>query len=602
MNVFFRIIGFVSALVWTLTGSARSVGEHYTKEEYRIAMRDGIRLYTAVYSPREADHAPILIFRTPYGCWPYGPEAFPEGFEKDYYRAYLDRGYILVLQDVRGRYMSEGEFVNVRPVAGAVADELTDSYDTVDWLVRNIPGNNGCVGFAGCSYPGFYALMGGLCGHPAVKAVSPQAPVTDWFMGDDVHHNGVLMLTDSYAFIPSMSRAEPHQPAVRMPAKKAPPRGPDEYAFFLGCGTLDSLTRLLEPTPFWNEMAAHPDYNAWWQARDTRRACRDVGPAVLVVGGTFDAEDCFGAWRLYEALRRQSPRTECYLAVGPWAHGAWLGEGRRLGVFDFGEEASGRYYMEHFELPFFERYLRGAATGLPAVSVFSSGDDRWHSFDCWPPRRADSVTLYLGAGGRLDTLASSLCSSSCYVSDPAHPVPYHTPSGPRRVKEYMVADQRFTDGRSDVLVFQTEPLAGDWTLAGPVEVKLRVAISTTDADFAVRLSDVFPDDERGGYRMLVRGDVMRGRYRRSFSDPEPFIPGAADEVSFVMSDIAHTFRAGHRLMVQVQSSWFPLAERSPQQFVDLWHCRASDFVPCRVEVFLGGDAPSSVTVRRLGAE
>ncbi len=580
-----------------------------TKTEHRIAMRDGVRLHTTVYAPRSAEPAPILIFRTPYGCAPYGPRRFPSSLEEGYLRTYLDRGYILVLQDVRGRYMSEGEFVNVRPAAGKGAvDETTDSYDTVEWLVCHVPHNNGRVGFAGSSYPGFYALMGALCGHPAVRAVSPQAPVVDWFMGDDTHHNGVLMLTDSYRFIPGMSRPGKHTPAERMPSRGQPtcPEGMTEYEFFLRIATLDSLSRMLPPTPFWEEMAAHPDYDAWWQARDVRQRCRDIRPAVLIVGGTYDAEDCYGTWNLYRTIRSQSPATTCRLVIGPWSHGAWRSGDGRLGPFDFGVEASGRYYVEHFELPFFEHWLRGreeVRDSLPsdseAVRVYVPGRNEWQGFDRWPPAASREVTLYLHEGGALDTLRpTARRSRSSYRSDPNDPVPYMEPLGRKRDKRYMVADQRFTDGRRDVLTFVSEPLAEELTLAGPVEVTLNATLSTTDADFVVRLSDQFPEgDSLPGYRMLVRGDVMRGRYRHSFSRPEPFRPGRVEEVRFTMPDAVHTFRAGHRIVVQVQSSWFPLAERSPQQFVNPWTCRPEEFLPCEVTLLHERGRASSVTLR-----
>ena len=510
------------------------------------------------------------------------------------------------MQDVRGRYMSEGDFEHVRPAGSGETDETTDSYDTVDWLVRHIPHNNGRVGFAGCSYPGFYAMMGGLCGHPAVKAVSPQAPVTDWFMGDDVHHNGVLMLTDSYRFLSGMNTPPGRVPAAKMPSMSRQTQ-PDERTFFLEHTALAELTGLLKPNPFWEEMSAHPDYDAWWQERDLRRACYNVQPAVLIVGGTFDAEDCFGAWNLYRALNRQSPSTPCHLVVGPWAHGAWRNGGRTLGAFDFGSDASWEYYMEHFEVPFFDHYLRDGNTDeaapLPAAAVFSSGDNRWHTFGRFLPREARKLTLYLAGGGILDTRRpTAKTSASTYVSDPSDPVPYCEVSGLRRPKEYMVADQRFLSGRSDVLTFVSEPLEEDMTLVGPVDADLEVTLSTTDADFVVKLIDLFPeDDPLPGYRMLVRGDIMRGRYRRSFSRPEAFTPGVPARVPFRMTDIAHTFRAGHRIMVQVQSTWFPLAERNPQQFVDVWNCRASDFVPCRISLLHQRGNASSVTVWRLEA-
>lgn len=592
---------FLAGLFLVHAACAQPVGDLYAKTEYRIPMRDGVELYTAVYSPLKPVDAPILILRTPYGCGPYGEGRFPAGLEEGYLRSYVDRGYILVMQDVRGRYMSGGEYVNIRPAGQGETDETTDSYDTVDFLVQNVEGHNGRVGFTGCSYPGFYAMMGGLSAHPAVKAVSPQAPVTDWFMGDDTHHNGVLMLGDAFSFIPRMSFSQLHVPSETMPAASRIARPDDLYEFYLGCGTLDSLSRLLGDVPFWTEMAAHPVYDAWWQARDLRRACYNIRPAVLVVGGTFDAEDCFGAWNLFKAIRRQSPATECRLVIGPWSHGAWLSGDGRLGDFDFGEEAGWEFYVENFELPFFEYYLRdrGAPDDLPQVAVFTSGSDRWNTSAEWPPRSSREHVFYLTEEGKLaDRKPQAKRSSSVYTSDPSDPVPYKHPRGTPREKAYMLADQRFTEGRSDVLTFVTEPLAEEMTLLGPVTASLETALSTTDADFVVRLIDCFPDEgDKAGYRMLVRGDVMRGRFRKSFSHPAPFVPGEVENVTFTMPDIAHTFRSGHRLMICIQSTWFPLAERSPQQFVDLWRCRAADFVPCDVRIFHQRDHASSIRVR-----
>ena len=562
------------------------------KAEYRIRMRDGVALHTTVYTPKGATDAPMLVQRTPYGCAPYGEEQFPRSLEKGYLRSYIDAGYIVVLQDVRGRYMSEGDYENVRPAATSDAgtDERTDAYDTVEWLVGNVAHTNGRVGFFGSSYPGFYAMQGALCGHRAVVAASPQAPVTDWFMGDDAHHNGVLMLCDAFTFLPGMSHTD-HKPAPKMPAKRSFDMAPDIYDFFLRAGTLDSLRRMVAPASFWNDMAAHPDYDAWWQERDVRRLCHDIRPALLIVGGTFDAEDCFGAWELYKAVRRQSPRTDCRLVVGPWAHGAWRKGGQRLGSHNFGVQAGWRYYVEHFERPFFDHFLRGAEADIPRVSVFVSGSNRWEHRDEWAEGDSSPVRLYFGAGGRLSFDKPKRGGVAHYTSDPAHPVPYMEHCTKRREKEYMIADQRFASARRDVLTYATEPLAEPLTLAGEVRVHLRVALSTTDADFVVKLIDAYPDgaEQHAGEQMLVRGDIMRGRYRRSFSAPEPFVPHRADDVEFRMADIAHTFAAGHRIMVQVQSSWFPVAERSPQQFIDLWHCTAADFVKCRVKVY-GGES------------
>ena len=581
------------ALLAAATVCAQPASSLYDKAEYRIAMRDSVHLHTSVYTPKAPGRAPIIIFRTPYGTGPYGAGKFPAAFDKGYLRSYVDRGYIIVRQDVRGRNRSEGEFMHIRPVGFGDVDEATDSYDTVDWLVKHIPGNNGRVGFAGCSYPGFYALMGALSGHPAVKAVSPQAPVTDWYMGDDVHHNGILMLSDAVRFLHSMNTPPEGTPRRELTLS------PDERTFFLEHPTRADLTKLLAPNAFWEEMSGHSDYDEWWRARDTRRACYNIRPAMLVVGGTYDAEDCYGAWNLYRAVVRQSSPTPAHLVVGPWAHGAWCGDGRKLGGCDFGEEASGSYYMENFEAPFFDCYLwaRDTVDRLPPVSVFSSGDNRWHTFDRWTPAGARRMTLYLADGGRLtEERPTAKNSSTGYLSDPADPVPYVETSGMRRPKEYMVADQRFLAGRRDVLTFVTEPLTEDVTLVGPVEAALETALSTSDADFVVKLIDCFPD---GGEQRLVRGDAVRGRYRDGFTRPKAFVPGKPECVRLRMTDIAHTFRAGHRIMVQVQSSWFPLTERNPQQFIDLWRCAASDFVPCRVTLFHQRDRASSLTVYKL---
>ncbi|MBQ7856166.1 MAG: CocE/NonD family hydrolase [Alistipes sp.] len=579
---------------------SQSAYVRYQKREYRIPMRDGVHLHTVVYAPRYAEDAPILICRTPYSCEPYGDE-FPRFLEHGYYRHYTRAGYILVFQDVRGRFMSEGEFENVRPATGPISEE-SDSYDTVEWLLQNIKGHNGRVGFVGCSYPGFYAMCGGLCSHPAVKAVSPQAPITDWFMGDDVHHNGVMMIRDSYAFMPMMSHTN-HTPTTEWLPTHSPADLGNLYQFFAGA-TRDSLRRMMHPSTFWDDMSAHPDYDEWWQERDLRRRCNDIRPAVLVVGGTFDAEDCFGAWNLYKAIRRQSPQTRCHLVIGPWAHGAWKNyNGARLGDFDFGRKASCRYFVRNFERPFFDRHLRGdeGAHDIAPVSVFISGSNRWIEGNEWPLDNATTRRFYLAEQGQLSEAPSPLRDSySEYVSDPSHPVPYSAPEV-ERSPSYMIADQRFTTEREDVLTFLTEPLTEDITLAGEAKVSLTAEISTTDADFAVRLIDRFPaeDAEMPDYRMLVRADIMRGRYRHSFSEPKAMLPDSPTLISFTMPDIAHTFRRGHRIMVCVQSSWAPIAERSPQQFINLWSAKPEEFIPCRVRIHHSADHQSSIECREL---
>ncbi len=585
------------------------VEKNYCKTEYRIPMRDGVRLHTTVYAPRDtmAKH-PVLLTRTPYSCRPYGAE-FTSSLWKSFLKLYLEEGYILVFQDVRGRYMSEGEYVNLRPFIADKhtpdqIDEASDAYDTIDFLVREVAGNNGRVGVYGNSYPGFYALMAAASGHPALKAASPQAPVTDWFMGDDTHHNGVLFLRDAFSFVGG-SFGRPMDTPTTVSAKAPRYVRTDEYDFFLRKATVDSLTQLLGDTVrFWSEMMRHPDYDAWWQERCAVRAMHDLKPAMLVVGGLFDAEDCYGAWTTYASIRRQSPGTSCRMVAGPWVHGGWRSSngGNRLGKMRFSEESLTDYYQQRIEVPFFNYYLLGkGGDDLAGATIFFTGENRWRTFGAWLPQEARKEILYLHENGRLSTERPAAKESfSRYVSDPASPVPYNFPMGASRDKAYMVADQRFAAARADVLSFTTEPLTEAVTLAGGIRTVLQTAISTTDADFAVKLIDVWPDDsEHPGYQMLVRGDIMRGRYRRSFSAPEPFAPDRVTEVAFTLPDIAHTFLKGHRIMVQVQSSWFPLADRNPQKFVDIYHCTAADFIPCDVRIYHDRRRPSRLEVHRL---
>jgi len=584
------------------------VESRYRKTEYRIPMRDGVRLHTTVYAPCDTlSKHPLLLTRTPYSCRPYGAD-FAPSLWNTFLRLYVERGYILVFQDVRGRWMSEGSFVDLRPFVTDKStperiDEASDAYDTIDFLVREVAGNNGRVGVYGNSYPGFYALMAAASGHPALKAASPQAPVTDWFMGDDVHHNGVLFLRDAFSFIGGSFGRPMNNPADVAP--KAPRYiETDEYDFFLRKATVDSLTQLLDgAAPFWDELMRHPDYDAWWRERSSVRAMHDLRPAVLVVGGLFDAEDCYGAWTTYAAIRRQSPRTTCHLVAGPWVHGGWRSSngGNRLGPIRFAEESLTDCYQQRIEVPFFDRHLLGRAHELPPATIFFTGENRWRTFDAWPPAAARKEMFYLHAGGALSTRRPADRESySSYRSDPASPVPYNSPVGVSRDKAYMAADQRFAAERPDVLTFATEPLEAEVTLAGPLRAVLQTAISTTDADFAVKLVDVWPDgSEHAGCQMLVRGDIMRGRYRRSFSSPEPFVPHAVAEVAFTLPDIAHTFGKGHRIMVQIQSSWFPLADRNPQQFVDIYHCAPEDFVPCDVRIYHDRRRASRLEVLRL---
>ena len=591
----------VCALSQTNFQDSSWIVENYYKIERQVSMRDGVKLFTSIYIPKDSsERHPILITRTPYSCAPYGEEnwqTFWNGHKKYYFR----EGYIMVIQDVRGRWMSEGEFMDVRPFnpdkkKATDIDEASDTYDAIDWLIKNIPGNNGKVGVFGVSYPGFYATMAALSNHPALKAVSPQAPVTDWFMGDDWHHNGALMLMDASNFYSSFGLPRP-KPTTNGP-EGINFRFEDNYKFYLETGAIKNFNAKYfhDSIAFWNEMMVHPNLDAWWKARNPRNFVTDVKPAMLTVGGLFDAEDCFGAWRLYEAIEKKSKNTDNRLVIGPWSHGQWgQSEGSFLGNVKFGSKTS-FWYQNNIELPFFNYYLKGKGTNqLPEATIFFSGENQWHKLSQWPPVEKTDKTIYLQPGGKLNwSKPSDISGSSEYISDPAKPVPYTEDVHRGRTSQYMTDDQRFAARRPDVLVFETEILGDDLTLAGRVVADILVSITGTDADFIVKVIDVFPDDfsypeedsyPMGGYQMLVRGEVMRGKFRNSFEKPEAFTPNKVERVKFELPDIAHTFKQGHRLMIQIQSTWFPLVDRNPQKFVNIYECADSDFQKATIKIY-----------------
>ncbi len=572
--------------------NAEWLRENYTKREVYIPARDGVRLHASVYEPADSLPHPVIIIRTPYGIGPYGEEF--AGSLGSWMRMYSLNRYIIVFQSVRGTYLSEGDYENIRPLKPAGSkydrtDEATDTFDTVEWLLRHTR-TNGAVGVKGVSYPGFYATLAGQCGHPALQAVSPQAPVTDWWRGDDVHHNGVWML-DTYPFAASFFRVR------RGPSDKGPESlitiDRDIYSYYMQFPDFPSLTANLgERVPFWEEMLQHPDYDSWWQERNVATRLYGVRPAVLVVGGSYDAEDCYGAIETYAAIRRQSPDTDAYFAYGPWSHGGWndsdytgLGDSRFVA-------GSTDYFMEEIEYPFFAYYLEGKGQRPAPVQVIpSSASDESAAFDAtrdlivhpdWPPQRQNGLSLYLKGRKLSQKRPCGPPRARRYVSDPSDPVPYMDSITNGRNKDYMAADQRFIDGRKDVLTYRGAPLKADLLAEGPVPVHLMVTLSTTDADFIVKIIDERPD----GYRMLVRGDVFRARYRHSLSAPEPVTPGERTAIDFTLNDIAHIFQKGHRIVVQIQSSWFPLMAMSPQFFQENpYSVRASDYLPCEIKVW-----------------
>ena len=620
--LFFLLLS-AAALTGLAQGTAQDsawIKENYYKIEKYVPMRDGVKLFTTLYIPKDTtEQHPILMTRTPYSCAPYGTDKW-RNYYSGYLRYYLREGYIMVTQDVRGRWMSEGQFVDVRPFikekkAGDI-DETTDTYDAIDWLVKNIPHNNGRVGVFGISYPGFYSTMAAASAHPALKAVSPQAPVTDWFMGDDFHHNGAFFVMDGWDFYSSFGKPRPHPTTVG-------PSGfdyytKDNYKWYLETGALKNILQLTgDSIAFWKELYQHPNRDAWWQARNARVALYNIKPAMLVVGGLYDAEDCFGAWNVYKALKAQSPSTNSHIVMGPWYHGEWASnDGTHLGNVQWGSNTSW-WYQNNIEIPFFDYYLKGKGTEpqLPAATIFFSGANEWKTFDQWPPKQSQDQSIYLQPNGGLGwTAPAGNTGFTEYISDPAHPVPYTEDVHFARTREYMDDDQRFASRRPDVLTFQTPVLTEDLTLAGPVIADLKVSLSSTDADFVVKVIDVFPDDfsytaqtalpirghdnpsayPMGGYQMLVHAEIMRGRFRESFEKPLPFTPGKVETVKWAVPDIAHTFKKGHRLMIQIQSTWFPLVDRNPQKFVDIYTANDSDFQKETIRVYHDSEHPSRI--------
>ena len=590
------------------------VRENYYKVEKMLPMRDGISLFTAFYIPKDSSvKHPILLNRTPYSCSPYGADKFNARIHDTYWINYLKERYIIAIQDVRGRWMSEGEFMDVRPFnpnkKNKEIDEASDTYDAIEWMVNHLPANNKRVGVFGISYPGFYATMAALSGHPALKAVSPQAPVTDWFQGDDFHHNGAFFLMDAFGFYSGFGKPRPKPTSVGSPGFRIPSQ--DNYDFYLKTGAIKNFTKLMgDSIAFWKDMMNHPDHDDWWKARNPRNFVTNIKPAVLVVGGNFDAEDCFGAWNLYKAIEEKNNNTDNRVVMGPWVHGGWGGrsDGSYLGNVRFGKKTS-EYYQRNIEFPFFNFYLKlkGTVHDIAEATVFFSGENEWRRFNEWPSKNVEYTNLFIVNNGNLSFEKNTSNNAfSDYISDPAHPVPYTEDVHMGRTSEYMTDDQRFASRRTDVLTFTTAVLMEDLTLAGPLVADLMTSISTTDADFVVKLIDVFPDefkyDEKifgkgngslypmGGYQMLVRGEIMRGRYRNSFSaapggvKPEAFVPGKITQVKYTLPDVAHTFKKGHKLMIQIQSSWFPLADRNPQKFVDIYHCDDSDFQKATIKI------------------
>jgi len=591
--------------------------EHYTKFEYRIPMRDGVKLFTSVYAPKDDSQPwPILMSRTPYSVKPYSEDRFPD--PGAHIKHYAKEKFIFVLQDVRGRNGSEGEFVHMRPQKPKKSgprdiDESTDAYDTIDWLVKNVPNNNGKVGMMGISYPGFYTAAGVIDSHPALKCASPQAPIADWFIGDDFHHNGTFYLPHAFGFF-SVFGQKLDEPTREQP-KPFDYGTPDGYEFFLKLGSLANADKLYfkGKIQFWDDLMEHGTYDEFWQARNLRPHLKNVKTAVMTVGGWYDAEDLFGPLQIYHEIERNNPGIFNVLVLGPWYHGGWSrSDGDKLGNVNFFSRTA-EFYREHIELPFLRHFLKDdAKLDLPEAYVFETGTAQWRRYDLWPPKNAREKTLYLHAGGKLsfDPPSNENAPFDEYISDPNKPVPFIPNIAIGMTREHMTDDQRFASSRTDVLVYQTDVLEEDVTIAGPLTASLNVSTTGTDSDWVVKLIDVYSGDypnpdtnpagvQMGGYQQLVRGEAMRGKFRNSFTKPEPFEPGKMAKVEWVMPDAYHTFRRGHRIMVHVQSSWFPLVDRNPQKFCDIYHARPEDFQKATQRVYHSAPAGSYIRLNVL---
>jgi len=569
------------------------VKAHYDKKEVMIEMRDGIKLHTTIYSPKDkAQQYPILMMRTPYSCQPYGENAFKNRIGPNEFM--VKEGNIFVQQDVRGRWNSEGVYDNMRPFipnkTGDQTDEASDTYDTIEWLVNNVENTNKNVGIWGISYPGFYATYSLLSGHPALKAVSPQACISDFFF-DDFHHNGAYLLSywRATALFGYMKDAPTKEAWYQMPELGTE----DQYQFFLEHEPLTSLDSFYkEDNVFWQQLKDHSSYDDFWQKRNILPHLKDIKPAVMIVGGFFDAEDLYGPFQTYKQIEKTSSNYNT-IVYGPWSHGDWARNDVRqaIGNVYFGDNIS-RDFQQNVETKFFNHFLKENGKGeldLPEAHMYDTGSNTWDNFTEWPVKAATQKTMYLSENQMLSENASADFKNT-FTSDPKKPVPYSedikmvfTP------RKYMTDDQRFAARRSDVLVYETEVLEEDMTLSGAIKAKLQVATTGTDADWIVKIIDVFPPDaedfeetqdylKMGNYFMMVRSEVMRGRFRNDFSKPEPFEPNVKTPVNIELQAVNHTFKKGHKLQIQIQSTWFPLLDLNPQTFVpNIYKAKAEDF-------------------------
>lgn len=589
---------------------AEYIRANYTKYEYQIPMRDGTKLFTVVYSPKDrSQEYPIIMQRTPYRVAPYGSDKYKTRLGPD--AMFEKEGFIFVFQDVRGKFMSEGEYVNMRPQDAYkrgrnAVDDATDTYDTIDWLVKNVDNNNGKVGMHGTSYPGYYTSVAAINSHKALKAISPQAPIADWFY-DDFHRNGAFVVPMAFLFFDTFDKQREGTHGHWPEGMKK--ETTDGYDFFLKLGPLSNVNKKYfhGKRPFWNELTEHPNYDEYWQSRNILPHLKKVKPATLVVGGWYDTEDLYGPLSTYQTMSKGNKKDNVKMIMGPWYHGQWnRGSGDKLGEANFGFDTS-EWFQKSVLLPFFNHHLKGKENpNLAKATMFETGANRFRHFDAWPPKNTKKETLFLDEKQVLTaTKPTRGKSASDWVSDPNKPVPHSANISRGWDKPYMVEDQRFAARRSDVVVFETPVMASDKTIAGAIDLDLWFSTSQSSADIVVKLVDVFPaidenTDEVAKTNVnrheLVRWGVIRGRFRESMSDPKPFVANKPTKVSFELYDVLHTIKRGHKLQIQIQSSMFPFIDRNPQHYVDnIFNAKEVDFVKATHKIYHSNKYPSSIS-------
>ena len=591
---------------------------NYSKAEYMISMRDSVSLFTQVYTPKDTTQKyPFMLFRTPYSVRNYGVDNYRKYLGPN--SIYAKEGFIFVYQDVRGKFKSEGEFIVMKhhktiKQSNQDTDESSDTYDTIEWLLKNIPNHNARVGQWGISYPGWQTVMGMIDAHPAMKASSPQASPADMWIGDDFHHNGAFRLMYTFGWLSSHAKSRSGPSAKR--SKRFDYGTPDGYNFYLKLGPISNVDEFYfhKSVPTWNEYMEHGDYDDYWQEQDVLQYLNNIKHPILNIAGWFDAEDFYGPMSIYYSIEKKNPKNKSTIVIGPWLHGGWARmDGDELGNIRFGSKTS-EYFRKKIEFPFFNYYLKDKGTlHLPEAFVFETGSNEWREFDFWPPKNAKEKKLYFNAYGKLSfcpPTTNSNLAADFYISDPDKPVPFSSEIRLSQGHLWMIEDQRFAARRPDVLVYQTDVLTEDVTIAGPIIANLFVSTTGTDADWVVKLIDVYPGDapdndpnpcnvRMGGFQMLLAGEVFRGKYRNSYENPEAFVPNEVTKIEFDLRDKCHCFLKGHRIMVQVQSSWFPVIDRNPQKFMDIYHAKESDFQKATHTIYRGANYGSFLKLKVL---